>query len=587
MRRQRLCPVDRYLPVASSATAIESCREVARHAKVGNPSLMRMIPKLHSRVFLQGTFVVDTPVHTGCWNELADYELTLNRCGDGRWCVSGADLARRLRQWLQFAVIGSAVRWSHRYSKLPPEQPLASFLEVEDLLIEKQANLFWEDAAGDDEPGRHDGYAWPNRGILPRGTKMAFCLVVRTPDAQQRDAVVEELTLLKRALEKGLIRLGTLTHRDLGRVHLENGRVYEQCFASRSGILAVLRNRRGHPVRLKRTPAVTKSRVPVARAARLTFLIEWQPIEPLRVQGVLTHPSTDNCPVCSGSTPQVVFVLPGRTIRNALRRRAVQILRTMVPRDALGRHATAGAQKLSGLSDIWAGIDAVFGPVRQLFDSEAPAEPKTKKKAARHAARRTSQTAALKGQGAALKVWDCHALASHAGAAPLQHLSDAETPTTLVSFQASNAAQSASTHATRQDIAPWLRSVSDDPNCRVLHTFSDPDQVRWEPLRWELNLAATATKSHQIVLPATALLLLLLQELGRGRIRLGLVTGQGMGAVRIDSVHVCGEHLPRPLQPLVDVMLPGGSLDSLPSLLREQLTVAWLQWLYGGEEGSY
>lgn len=547
---------------------------------------MRMIAKLHSKVFLEGTFVVDTPVHIGCWNELPGYELTLSRCGDGRWCVSGADLARRLRQWLQFAVIGSAVRWGYRYSKLPPEQPLASFLEVEDLVIEKQANLVWEDAAGDYEPGRHDGYAWPNRGILPRGTKMAFCLVVRTPDAQQRDAVVEELTLLKHALEKGLIRLGSPTHRDLGRVHLENVRVYEQCFASRSGILAVLRNRRGHPVRLKRTSAVTKSRVPVARAARLTFAIEWQPIGPLTVQGMLAHPAADNCPVCSGATPRVVFVLPGETIRRALRRRAVQILRTMVPRNALRRHEPAGTPKPSGLGDIWAGIDALFGPVRQVFDSEASAEPKTDKKAARQAARRTSQAGALQGQNAALKVWDCHALVSHAGAGPLQHVSDAETPTALVSFQARNASQSGSTHATKQDIAPWLRWVSDDPNCRVLHTFQDPDQVRWEPLRWELNLAATATNSHKIVLPATALLLLLIQELGRGRIRLGLASEGGTGEVRIGSVHVYGEHLPRPLQPLADVMLPGGSLDSLPSVLREQLTIAWLRWLYGGEKGS-
>jgi len=110
----------------------------------------------------------------------------------------------------------------------------------------------------------------------------------------------------------------------------------------------------------------------------------------------------------------------------------------------------------------------------------------------------------------------------------------------------------------------------------MLYSVLEPHNVAWEPLRLQVNLSRLPA---ELALPAMALLLLTLRDLGSQRLGLGFGVNRGMGSVVVGRVVLEGRDLRPELADLADVTLPAGQLSGLNPPARQALNNAWQQWI--------
>jgi CRISPR/Cas system CSM-associated protein Csm3 (group 7 of RAMP superfamily) len=488
--------------------------------------------------------VTQSPLHVGGHGEEVDTDLPLARDGAGQLYVPGTSLAGALRE-LAERLFGESVideLWGYQRE----DRGHASFVVAEDAEIENSDKVVVEirDHVGID---REFGSAAENikydRAILPCGTRLELRLSVDVETQAKRKLALAMLAALKQALEAGEVRLGAAKTRGLGHVKLDGGQLTEQVFGSRQGILASLRQANGTIVPPTEIDEARQAH-PAQPRPRLTLKIHWQPVGPLMVKAGFDGIAADMLHLVSGCDGNVSLVLPGSSVKGALRSQAERIVRTVRGDYSPNWLGTEGKKKF---------LDAVKLPlVNELFGAakQSEGEPHL-------------------GLGA-LGVMDC--FGQHRLTAAQWQAIQAATDDRQLRQALTTAGLQPWSQAYHVAIDRWLGSAAES----MLYTVLEPHRTAWEPLTLEVNLQRLPS---ELQLTAITLLLLVVRDLANDRLPLGFATHRGMGTVCVERVELVGVDLPELLTQLGHVVLPGGRLTELPADLRQAMNRAWQQWI--------
>lgn len=509
-----------------------------------------MARNLHSRIQLCGTLVTQSPLHVGGHGEEVDTDLPLARDGAGQLYVPGTSLAGALRELTErlFGENFIDELWGFQDG----DRGHASFVVVEDGVIEISETVVVEirDYVGiDREYGSAAEHIKYDRAILPRGTRLQFRLTVEVAKSEKRNQALAMLDALKQALEAGEVRLGAAKTRGLGHVRLENAHLTEQVLCTPHGILNSLREPQGIAVTQEDIDTATKS-FPKQKRPRLTLTLHWKPVGPLMVKAGFEGIASDMLPLVSRINGRISLVLPGSSVKGALRCQAERIVRTVRGETGPGWLGGQGRQKF---------LDAVDVPlINELFgrrgEKVAPDDNRPW----------------LPGLGA-LGVVDC--FGQHRLTVDEWQAIQAATDDRQLRQALTAAGLQPWSQAYHVAIDRWLGSAAES----MLYTVLEPHRAEWEPITLEVNFQRLP---EELRLPAIALLLLVLRDLANDRVPLGFATHRGMGTVQVMGLEILGHDLEGDLATLSDIRLESGRLQNFPLVLK----TAWRQWIAKNQE---
>lgn len=535
-----------------------------------------MARNVAGQIVLCGDLVAQTPLHVGGYGEDVDSDLPLARDGAGRWYVPGTSLAGALRAWCTaaFGLDKTQQLWGFQQG----EEGFASFVVVEDAPIPDTDSSQPEirDHVGIDRQwGGAAKMIKYDRAVLPRGTSLPFRLTIDYV-ASQRSEVLNMVTALAEALRAAQIRFGAAKTRGLGKLRLKEDTLTEHGLNSRDGILALLRGHSGS--RVSHLPSGVKHR------SQLDITIHWRPIGPMMVKAGEDGLGVDHLPLVSGTEDGLTLVLPGSSIKGALRNQAERILLTLLPDLQLSEDLNPRTRFLKHMEEVPL-MEVLFG-----------AAGKSKKKPASQgsqmpAAENTPNKNRL-GVGA-LFVDDCYAqiIFTHDQWRAITQAKvepTADRSSTSQEFSLRQALRAAelpdATVAFHVAVDRWTGGAAES----LLFTVLEPHGIMWEPLTLSLDLdrlrsalgdGGLGNAEDEDLLPPIVCLLLVLRDLGAGRVPLGFAVNRGMGTIKVERIVLQGCVLPPLCEGLEHLELSEGNLSALPQDLRNTLNQSWRRWL--------
>lgn len=510
-----------------------------------------MARNIFSRLHLQGSLVTQSPLHVGGHGDDVDTDLPLARDGAGQLYVPGTSLAGALRELAERRFGEHVVDelWGYQRDDLGH----ASFVVVEDAIVENSDSVVVEirDHVGiDREYGSAAEHIKYDRAILPRGAKLRFHVSVEVLDSRQRTQALAMLASLREALEAGEVRLGAAKTRGLGHIRLDNAQLTEQVFGTWEGILNSLRQANGAVVSPTAIDAAKQAH-PAQKRPRLTLKIQWKPVGPLMVKAGFEGIASDMLPLVSRINGSISLVLPGSSVKGALRNQAERIVRTVCGETAPRWLGGRGREKFLDAVDVRL-INELFG---RRGERVAPDDARPW----------------LPGLGA-LGVRDC--FGDHRLTVPQWQAVQAATDDRQLREALNQAGLQAWSQAYHVAIDRWLGSAAES----MLYTVLEPHRTKWEPLMLELNLQRLP---ENLRLPCIALLLLVLRDLANDRLPLGFATHRGMGTIQVTDLQIQGHDLEGDLSTLSNIRLENGRLHNLPEVLRTE----WQRWIRQNQEG--
>ena len=362
-----------------------------------------------------------------------------------------------------------------------------------------------------------------DREILPADTKLPFRLIFEEPTGTEILASgAQILASLLQALQGGEVLLGAAKSRGLDKVKLEDLTIVEHKFASRVGILDVLRGRaqssNGLELLCKDWQQQRRER-PV-----ITIAIEWAPKGPFMVKSALDGMVVDTLPLISRADSGFRLALPGSSSKGALRSQAERIAATL----------WNGSVEEDFLKQL-----ARFPIVQNLFGApkarDAPGD---------------EQQDWLPGLSA-LSIADCFSK-EPISAEALQHMESGgasvkdlpDWTKALPAHQKNGSGKPYLDPATHFAIDRWTGGASD----KALFSVLEPWNFTWEklvltidPKRLPRDPAGAGESGTETALAAIALLLLTLGDFVRGEVPLGFGTNRGFGTVEVQDVQI---HIP-------------------------------------------
>ena len=450
-------------------------------------------------IIFSGKLVARAPLHVGGAEPGGETDLILAVDGAGRYYLPGTTLAGVLRQWFERA-FGSQVA-TRMFGEARDRSPEghASFVLIEDAPLISDHMPEVRDGVGID---RFTGTAAPNikytRQILPVGSEFDFILSV---DLQEPDKVQDQarMSCLIEALAKGEVALGAGKSRGLGRIRLEDIHVEHRNMSSREALLVWLE--KGG----KKTPfdpaRYAHPEVEPASPQSLSIQIQWLQDGPLMVKADMEALEVDILPLYTGWGKRQ-RVIPGASIKGALRSMAERILTTLLTHEGLSDPASVREGFLKQ-TDRFSLIQWLFGcRGRKSMANEEKRRP---------------------GLGA-LRIDDCHNSAT---------ITSDEWRKLLEAEKAEDTEIDGMRNAMHVAIDRWTGGAAE----HFLYSVLEPHDSAWE----EIHIQVDATR-----LPlddternaALALLILVLREMAWGNIPLGFGVNRGMGVVVIERIRI-------------------------------------------------
>lgn len=403
------------------------------------------------------------------------------------------------------------------------------------------------------------------RSVIPRGVWLRLELDIHS-NARNAGEDRAYLARLLTLLAAGQLRLGAAVTRGLGRTRLavDRTRVREEQLDSPQGLFAVLRGNGEHHT-ADRWMRDQGRDTPGAAPRHLEIRVRWRPLAPVMVRSGVDGLTVDTLPLTTagpdgpeGDGETVTLVLPGTSLKGALRSRAEHIERTArgteapAPDTEATRHDTSGSAAFREQLDQLPAVRALFGSA-----------PRHKGDLGR-------------GRGALL-VDDCHAETE----IPAELWDQAHQPDAAAALE--RLREYGLERADHVAIDRWTGGAADG----LLYSVLEPHGLTWSPitLTVDLRLLARHSAAHTTAGPETgqpdvadaalALLLLVLRDLKAGRLPLGGSTHRGMGDVAVDEILLTFPHDdPNGGKPVeLDTFL-GGEQTS-------RLTDAWSAYLDG------
>jgi len=502
---------------------------------------------LSSRIIFTGTLETTAPLHVGGVETGWDVDMLLARNGAGEHYIPGTSLTGALREWfrrafgcaLTEALFGPETETMHTDEGKNAE---ASRVYVEDAVIEdSSAAPEVRDGVGID---RFSGAAAERikytRQVLPTGTRMSFRLEAELPPDKAEEHKAR-LALMIDALMKGRIAVGAAKTRGLGRMKLKDAKVSEQELSSREGILAFLKN--GGTGKTFELSAFQTDGITVNDTKPLTIHVKWRPVLPIMVKADAEGIAVDMLPLFTGRNDgKLARVIPGSSIKGALRNMAERIMRTLLDDKKYDLSGLLEQLKISLVKEL-------FGTPGEQEDNKANAE----------------DADWLPGLGA-LAVADCHCRDHAITPDDWQALLNAE--------QARQTEGHGMRHATRVAIDRWTGGAAE----HALYSLLEPHEGEWEELVLEVDPARLPPKKDTRRAATLALLMLTLRELAQERIPLGFGTNRGLGAIAVDTIKLdVPTELPMPKG--THELAPADFGDAGKLAFLNDLQDAWTEWL--------
>jgi CRISPR/Cas system CSM-associated protein Csm3 (group 7 of RAMP superfamily) len=517
-----------------------------------------------ARLRARGWLSLVSALHVGGVDHDPNGRLDVAVDGRGRLHVPGTSLAGALRGWDRDT---AASRWGYATSGTPDGR--ASRVVVADAPVARTPRLDDTGAPADAADSgviearsgvgidRYLGTAAPGilyeRAVLPQGLWLRLAVDVEsTVDLIEPDRAW--LAGLLAALAAGHIGLGAAKTRGLGRVELapDGCTVDEERLDSRAGLLDLLAGR----ARRWSLAGLTAAH-PTGGTCQdtLTATVDWSPRSPVMVRAAADGVAVQALPAVTADGPDHVrLVLPGSSLKGALRSHAERILRTVT-----GREMAVPAGDIAHRAALFRQQHTDLPLVNALFGAPPPARSRPDGDAA------GNDTAGA----AAVRVDDC--------------LSTTRIPRTLWVRLFSDAAETGGDKGARMpdDLRDALADLGLERADHVaidrwtggaapgrLFSVLEPHAVTWQPLRLAVDLDRLATLRDA----AVALLLLVLRDLAAGRVPLGYATNRGLGDATVTTLTLRSPHWPEPI--LLD--------DALRSPQAGHLTRAWCAYLDDG-----
>jgi CRISPR/Cas system CSM-associated protein Csm3 (group 7 of RAMP superfamily) len=486
-----------------------------------------MARKITDRIKIKGELITESPLHIGGISLDAKIDLALAVDGQSRYYIPGTSFAGALRQWMN-ANCGASTTdslWGHQDEKKArsikkTEQPHASFVIIEDAYF-PEIRVETRDGVGID---RHLGRAADNgkfdRAIIPKGAKCNFEMSVEIGKEADFSTALNQLL---DALCAGEIRLGAAKTRGLGRVKLIACQTLTQTLNTKAGMLQALTDTFKSSYQ-DYTPQTA------IQTAQLQIQIGWKPIGAVMVKDAIEGNSVDMLPLTSADGKELALVIPGSSIKGALRSQAERIVRTVLNR--------------STTDDFLTQVKVPI--VENLFGAAA-----------------TEQDKKL-GQGA-LFADDCYSQ-NRTTNSEWQKVIQANTEEELIK-NLSGANLASIQQATHVAIDRWTGGAAE----HMLYSNLEPFGIEWN----QIELTVKLDRLADLKLPAIALLLLVLRDLYQQKITLGYGANRGMGAIEVTSIHINGQGLEDELTDFNLSINANGTFAGIDSNLLDKIDRAW------------
>lgn len=469
---------------------------------------------------INGSLVTTEPLHVGSARFDLETDLPLALDGQRRYYVPGTSIAGALRSWM-FEHFGATRAVAELWGDA--EDLGASRLIVDDAFLPTEQEI-WDGVGIDRETGVAASGVKFDRAVMPAGSKLALAIEVELPaDPAIATDCRSLIGWLLQALKDEQIGLGGGRTRGLGTVKLEGVVIFEENWSNRKKVLEWLENGGGRTLRINELvkAAGLKPRAP----ARIDIEIAWVPEGPMMVKAGRDGLAVDMVPMVSGTAGQVGMVIPGSSIKGALRSQAERIVRTVtgaplptVLDDGPRRHRTHIDVPL---------VRSIFGGPRSQTTTGEPTL---------RADDEWQLVAPMKG---ALTIASCFATSLRASWSKWQALVTAADESQLdnsiqdlgAEFKVSSRPAPNLQTARHVGIDRWTGAAADS----ILFSAIEPFDVEWTPIKMRFELERVDADQRDA---AIALLLLLVRDLVQKRIGLGFGHNRGYGGARINAAIV-------------------------------------------------
>jgi CRISPR/Cas system CSM-associated protein Csm3 (group 7 of RAMP superfamily) len=552
--------------------------------------------KLSSRLLIKGKLAAISPLHVGGLGGNVDVDMVLAVNGSGNLYVPGTSLAGPIRAWLRARVGEARIKGLWGFQEPPPrdrneerqrkqlldldtdnEDDLgrASSVFVEDGVVELPDDLAVEirDGVG---INRVTGAAAESikydRAVLPIGSRINFEMTV---ELTGEEAIANDdkamIGVALGALQNSELRFGAARSRGLGRVRLEGLSIREQRLSNRAGILALLRGE-DHPLEIEQLGVCELTAQP-----SLKFVIAWKPRGPIMVKSERDGIAMDMLPLVSATNGKLAFVLPGSSIKGALRSQAERIIRTVceIAAPRVDPNPKRLFQKQIELSEVEHDdeeyqrslIGALFGAAgkeSKLGDPDDRDESKGKKLPPLLGASAVTIEDCYSRQSFTPQQWEQIEMASEIELNHENSLLRALQSAGLNNLQP----------AYHVAVDRWTGGAADG----CLYTVLEPHGLIWNEIEMSLDLTRIREEERDA---AIACLLLTLRDFVAGRIPLGFGVNRGMGAVEVLGLEITPRELTPndPLNQLNQLKVESQSLVWGNIEARSQLNRAWSDWI--------
>ncbi|CAN5809641.1 hypothetical protein BH20ACI4_BH20ACI4_15460 [soil metagenome] len=537
-----------------------------------------MARKIYSRLKISGKLSAETPLHVGGLGGNTDTDMALAVNGKGEFYVPGTSLTGVLRAWCEKNFGEEEIKKLFGFQKDDSGQ--ASFVLIEDASIENAADILTEirDGVGIDRfYGTAADGAKYDREILPKGSTLNFEMTIEIGDRKLKskekwkseqdkyDETEEEFEKriiqtkaifghLLEALRNCEIRFGGSRTRGLGKLKLSlTEKITDESFIGFDNIIEILNRKIAEKNNQTESDVDTEAEIKKLIEAdgetkpdlisRLDITIDWSPVQPLMVKAGFEGIGVDMLPLVSQKDGKnVALVLPGSSIKGALRSHAERIMRTLLGETAKGKKDFHAQIQISL-------VDEIFGAKKDSPKGKDSEEVKNRKKTL--------------GIGA-LAIDDCFAEKTF----PAKDWSDVTSGRTKENNEEVSYEKQELWKSLRKidgaDIAVAEEVKKDTETFKInhhnaidrftggaadsaLYSVLAPTKISWDKMQFSLDFSRIKNKDEKIEeagrRKCLMLLLLVLRDLAENRLPLGFATTRGMGELKINNFELIGKNL--------------------------------------------
>jgi len=534
-----------------------------------------MARKLSTQLRFNGKLHTLSPLHCGGIADDNQAAMSLAVDGGNQYYIPGTELAGVLRSWTEqhFPAEQDITKclWGFQDPTANTSDKAAgqaSRIIVENARIEipgGQPAEIWDGIGIDRRWGRAADQMKFDYAVLPRGTLVYFELTVDLPtniDLAQKCRVL--LKHLFKALSSGDINIGSSASRGLGVIQLQQLKLEEINWQSNASVLAHL------GIDTASTTSNKKSAEDAAKVYMQTtdedqdlrpihpeildISIDWAPQGALMSKSGYDGIVVDMLPLVSlTNSTHLSMVLPGESIKGALRNQAERIVRTVLQRYKVNPD---WAQQIEEPL-----VTELFGSAKQ----KTQAQNSVGMQAALHA-----QCCYAENFQCSTQLWDQVVTATE---------SFHNNNTNTLYAHLSRIAGTKSTkpyieQAYHVAVDRWTGGVLEG----ALYSAIEPFNVTWEPLRLRLHLNRVSEKEEVLTL-----LLLLLRDLSQQRITLGFGANRGYGEIKVTGLEIKRQGSDSNLDWMNNLKLQGSfNFEQLPTQAQksmENMQHAWSTWI--------